>query len=88
MALVADPFACFFSVVIDARRQVPAPSATGWLFDLTAARGPIFAVLRGDEDEALMTLRAHLVDAGAVPDLEEAAQLLLDARPNAVAVVW
>lgn len=47
----------------------------------------MFAVLRGDEDEALRALRAHLVDAGTVADLEEAAQLLLDARPEAVEVV-
>lgn len=88
MALVAGLIACFFSVVIDARRQVPAPSATGWLFDLTDVRGPIFAVLRGDEREAHTALSAHLVDTGAVVDLDEAAQLLHDARPEVVAVVW
>jgi hypothetical protein len=52
------------------------------------ARGPIFAVLRGDEAEARLALSAHLVDAGAVVDIEEAAQLLVDVRPEAVAVVW
>jgi hypothetical protein len=74
--------------MVDERRQVPAPSATGWLFDLTDARGPIFAVLRGSKAEARAALVIHLVDTGAVAELNDAAQLLVDARHDAVAVVW
>lgn len=60
----------------------------GWLFDLTDARGPVFAVLRGDEAEARHALAAHLADAGPVGDADEALALLAEVKPDAVAVVW
>ena len=86
--LVGGLAGCFFSVVIDESRQVPAPSAPAWLFDLSERRGPSFAVLRRHEDEARVALGLHLADSGAVVDLEDAIELLDGVNPHSVTVVW
>jgi hypothetical protein len=69
-------------------RQVPAPSATAWLLDLTAARGPRVVVLRGDEAEAREALARHLQDIGSAFSDEEAAELIAEATSEPVGVVW
>lgn len=86
--IVAARTACFFSGVIYTPRQVPAPSAAGWLFDLTTSRGPLFVVLRVTEDDARQALSEHLVDIGAVADHGEADQLIDGQAPAMVGVVW
>jgi hypothetical protein len=68
-------------------RQAPVPAPAAWLFDLTAARGPRFVVLRGDEAEAHEALARHLKDIGTVSS-EEAAELIAEATSEPVGVVW
>lgn len=72
----------FFVKMIDNERQVPAPSAAGWLFDLGDQYGPAFVVLRQDEGAALDCLRDHLDDLG-VPD-----DALASAQVEHAAVIW
>lgn len=74
--------------MIDRPRQVPFPSAPAWAFDLTASRGPLLVVLRGDAGEALETAVTYLVDIGAVGSLAEARELLDGVEPGIVGVVW
>jgi len=69
-------------------RQAPPSSAPAWLFDLAAARGPQFVVLRGGEDQAREALTDHLLDIGSVADRDEAAELLADADVESIGVVW
>ena len=86
-AVPVGPLGCFLGV-IDERRQVPAPTASAWMCDLTEARGPVFVVLRANDLEARAALAVHLVEAEAVSSAEEAAGLISDCSPEAVAVVW
>ena len=69
-------------------RKAPAPSATGWVFDLTDVRGPVLAVLRRTEVDAGTALAEHLVDAGSVADAQEAIDLTGHVDPIPVAVIW
>jgi len=69
-------------------RQVPALAATAYLFDLAAARGPRFVVLRLDAQDAKVALVEHLVDVGAVVYAQDAWKLLADASVEPVGVVW
>jgi hypothetical protein len=68
-------------------RQVPAPSAAGWLFDLGDQHGPSFVVLRQDEEGARECLSDHLVEIGALPD-GITDELLADASVEYAAVIW
>jgi hypothetical protein len=72
----------FFVMMIDNERQVPAPSAAGWLFVLGDQRGPAFVVLRQDEGAARDCLRDHLRNLGV------ADELLADASVEYAAVMW
>ena len=74
--------------MIDTRGQVPAPSASPWLIDLTAAGGPRFAVLRLAEEEARDALVAHLVEIGSIPNTIAAERLVGSAPIESVAVTW
>lgn len=75
-------------VMIDTRRQVPSPSASAWLIDLTAAGGPRFVVVRREEDEARDALVAHLVEIGSIPNTIAAERLVGRAPIESVAVTW
>lgn len=86
--LCDGPATGFFRTMIYTSRQVPAPSAAGWLFDLTRARGPVFVVLRVTEDDARQALSEHLLDIGAVTDPGEADELIDGQAPIMVGVVW
>lgn len=68
--------------------QVPSPSATGWLIDLTEVRGPRFVVLRTDQDSARLALVCHLREIGAVADETEVEALLIAAPTEPIGVVW
>jgi hypothetical protein len=72
----------------DSARQVPAPRGAGWLLDLTEVRGPLLVVLRCDEREAIEAASAHLADIRAVSDPSEARELIEQAVPHVVAVIW
>jgi hypothetical protein len=74
-------------MMIDTTRQVPAPSAAGWLFDLRDHRGPAFVVLREDEAAARECLRDHLVGIGVLAD-GNTDELLADASVEYAAVIW
>jgi hypothetical protein len=72
----------FFVKMINNERQVPAPSAAGWLFDLGDQRGPAFVVLRTDEGAARDCLRDHLCDLGVADEVP------VDASVEYAAVIW
>jgi hypothetical protein len=69
-------------------RQVPAPSAAAWLFDLTHIGAPMFVVLRQDEAEARACFGVQLVELGVVADFGEAAAALAEANVQHVGVIW
>ncbi len=79
-----QPLISFFTV----QRNLPSPSASGWLIDLRDAGGPTYVVLRVVEDDAADCLVEHLTDIGAVVDVTEAAALVSGVEPVSVAVVW
>jgi hypothetical protein len=68
--------------------QVPTPSAAGWLLDLTAAGGPMLAVLRRDRVEATAVAVGHLLDAWVALDAGHARAMVAAAEPQLVAVTW
>jgi hypothetical protein len=69
-------------------RQVPAPSGSRWLFDLSCTRGPQFVVPRTGAVEARKALAEHLGATESVPSQTDAAELLAEAEVEPVAVVW
>lgn len=69
-------------------RQVPSPSASGWLIDMRSAGGPQFVVLRTAAEASLASLRVHLIEIGAVATPRDADQLLREARVEPIGVVW
>jgi hypothetical protein len=71
-----------YIMLIDTTRQVPAPSAAGWLFDLGDQHGPAFVVLRQDEGAARDCLRDHLCDLGIADGA------LAGASVEYTAVIW
>lgn len=73
--------------VVDVTRQVPSPSASGWLFDASEYRGPRFVVLRLDEDEAYGRLVEHLRELGVASDDAEAAAILEGATIDFIGVL-
>jgi hypothetical protein len=74
--------------MVDQTRQVPAPAAAGWLFDLSAYRGPIIVILRQDENDAVSLLARHLLEIGAVRHADDARELIDDTAVESVGVVW
>lgn len=77
-----------FSLGVSPVRQLPAPTASAWLFDLGDIRGPWLVVLRDHEDEARERLAEHLVDLGLATDMRAAFQILEDVRADNAGVVW
>jgi hypothetical protein len=69
-------------------RQVPTPSASAWLVDLSELRGPVFCVLRASQEEAREALIAHLLEIGQFDTREEAVEVVADAPTESVGVVW
>jgi hypothetical protein len=69
-------------------RQVPAPSAAAWLFDLSHLGAPMFVVLRQDEAEARASLGVHLVELGVMADCSEATVALADANVQHTGLIW
>jgi len=70
------------------KRQVPAPSAAAWLFDLSHLQAPMYVVLRQDEAEARACLAVHLAELGVVVDFGEAAGALLASKVQHAGVIW
>lgn len=74
--------------MVDARGQLPSPSASAWLIDLTEDGGPVFIVLRLDESRARNALARYLVDIGASRHTSDAERAVASARCSPVAVIW
>ncbi len=74
--------------MIDTSTQVPAPTATAWLLDLTASGGPMLVVLRRGRCEAVATAVGHLLDAGVAVDAAQAREMVANVEPQLVAVTW
>jgi len=74
--------------MVDNDRQLPSPSASAWWIDLSEIGGPVFIVLRLDEDEAREALVRQLVDIGAIGNTIEAERVVAAAPTESVAVVW
>ncbi len=74
--------------MVDMNRQVPTPSASAWSIDLTRIGGPLFVVLRRDEDDARAAVVRHLVDIGSISNTIEAERTITKAPTESVAVVW
>lgn len=68
-------------------RQLPSPSAMGWLFDLGDLRGPWILVLRDREDEARERLAEHLVGLAQAVDVRDAFELLESVEAERAGVV-
>ena len=82
------PQVLFFSEMVDHTRQVPAPSAAGWLFDLRTDGAPPFVVLRRDETEARECLGTHLAHLGKFATTADAITALAAGSVEYVGVIW
>jgi hypothetical protein len=74
--------------MVDTGRQVPSPSASAWLIDLSHVDGPQFVVFRLSEIEARQAVVGHVVENGAIANTIAAERLVAAAPASQVGVVW
>ena len=67
-------------------RQVPAPSAAAWLFDLSHLGAPTFCARTKPRRERPWGV--HLVELGVMGDCSEAAVALANATVQHTGLIW
>ncbi len=68
--------------------QVPTPSATAWLVDMSEFGGPCFVVLRTSRFDARRAIVSHLIEIGFGLHRSEVESLASRAAVSEAAVIW
>lgn len=68
--------------------QVPAPSASAWLVDMSEFGGPCFVVLRTSRCDARTATVSHLIEIGFGLDRAKVESLVSRAAVTEAAVIW